>query len=255
MSVHEQFADDLALYALGALQGDDRTTLEKHLELCASCRRELDELRGDMALMALSTAGPAPPQRAKQRLIDAVRREPRTSEVKVSSPSWWGLLGWVAAAVMAVVAIWFWRESDKLSELAAGLKNEFVHQQDQLRIARSVVETLTAKDAQTITVLPVSAQGPPPPQGRAIYVKDRSSLVFMASNMPELPAQKAYELWLIPKQGAPIPAGVFKPDAKGSAVVINPPLPPQVEAKAFAITIEPEQGSTMPTMPIKMMGN
>ena len=29
--------------------------------------------------------------------------------------------------------------------------------------------------------------------------------------MPPLPPQKAYELWLIPAQGAPIPAGVFKP--------------------------------------------
>jgi anti-sigma-K factor RskA len=38
-------------------------------------------------------------------------------------------------------------------------------------------------------------------------------------------------------------------------VVINPPLPAGVEAKAFAITIEPEQGSTTPTMPIVMMGS
>jgi len=56
-------------------------------------------------------------------------------------------------------------------------------------------------------------------------------------------------------QGAPIPAGVFKPDTRGGAVVINPPLPSGVEAKAFAITIESEQGSTTPTMPIVMMGS
>ena len=35
MSAHEQFADDLALLALGALQGDERVTLEKHLEGCS----------------------------------------------------------------------------------------------------------------------------------------------------------------------------------------------------------------------------
>ena len=72
--------------------------------------------------------------------------------------------------------------------------------------------------------------------------------------MPTLPPQKAYELWLIPTQGAPIPAGVFKPDAHGRATVVNPPLPAGVEAKAFAITIENEGGSTTPTMPIAMMG-
>ena len=66
--------------------------------------------------------------------------------------------------------------------------------------------------------------------------------------------KNSYELWLIPTSGAPIPAGVFKPDAHGSATVINPPLPAGVEAKAFAMTIEPEQGSSTPTMPIVMMG-
>jgi anti-sigma-K factor RskA len=72
--------------------------------------------------------------------------------------------------------------------------------------------------------------------------------------MPVLPAQKAYELWLIPTQGSAIPAGVFKPDAHGSATVVNPPLPAGIEAKAFAITIENEAGSPTPTMPIVMMG-
>jgi anti-sigma-K factor RskA len=70
-----------------------------------------------------------------------------------------------------------------------------------------------------------------------------------------LPPQKAYELWLIPTQGAPIPAGVFKPDQHGSATVIDPPLPEKVEAKAFAITVEPESGSSAPTMPILMIGS
>src|SRR6266581_4771313 len=77
MNVHEQFAEDLALYALGTLQGEERVALERHLEECASCHRELEQLRGDMALLALSTAGPTPPLRARQRLMDAVARESR----------------------------------------------------------------------------------------------------------------------------------------------------------------------------------
>ena len=100
----------------------------------------------------------------------------------------------------------------------------------------------------------VAAKTPPQPQGRAIYVRDRSSLIFLASNFHTLPAQKTYELWLIPTNGAPIPAGVFKPDAHGSATVINPPLPAGVTAKAFAVTVEPEGGSAAPTLPIVMSG-
>jgi anti-sigma-K factor RskA len=132
------------------------------------------------------------------------------------------------------------------------LQGESAQQQVRLERAREVVATLTSSDAVRITL--VAAQAPPQPQGKAIYVRNRSSLVFIANNMPALPAQKSYELWLIPTSGAPIPAGVFKPDAHGSATVIQPPLPAGVEAKAFAITIEPEQGSVTPTMPIVMMG-
>ena len=159
---------------------------------------------------------------------------------------------WFAAAAFALVAVFFFRQSDRLSQRVAELQDQSAQQQAQLERAREVVSTLTSTNAMRVTL--VAAQTPPQPQGKAIYVRDRSSLVFLASNMPALPPQKAYELWLIPTNGAPIPAGVFKPDAHGSATVIEPPLPAGVEAKAFAITVEPEQGSATPTMPIVMSG-
>jgi len=251
MNAHEQFAEDLALYALGGLQGDERVALEKHLAACSTCRRELEELRGDMALMALSAAGPTPPRRSRQRLMDAIAREPRAEKVRTRR-AWWAPYPWLATAALALLAGWFWRQNDQLAQRVAELENESSGQQAQLQRAREVVETLTATDAMRVTL--VAAKTPPQPQGKAIYVRDRSSLIFLASNLPALPPQKAYELWLIPTSGAPIPAGVFKPDAQGSATVINPPLPAGVEAKTFAITVEPEQGSLMPTMPIVMVG-
>ncbi len=253
MSAHEQFADDLALLALGTLQGDERVTLEKHLEECSSCRRELERLRGDMALLALSASGPAPPQRSRERLLKAIAKEPRAQKaVPRRASSVWTLLPWLATAAVLLVAVLFWQQSDRLAQQVARLQDQSAQQQAQLEQAREVVSTLTSTDALRVTL--VAAQAPPQPQGKAIYVRDRSSLIFLASNMPALPPQKIYELWLIPTNGAPIPAGVFKPDAKGSATVIEPPLPSGVEAKAFAITVEPEQGSSSPTMPIVMMG-
>jgi anti-sigma-K factor RskA len=254
MSVHEQFADDLALYALGALEGDERTILQKHLEDCADCRRDLEQLRGDAALLALSVSGPMPPQRSRQRLMTAISRE-----AKVSSPvlgkrpfAWWGVFGWAAAAAMLVLAVLLLKSNDTLSQQVASLKNQATEQQASLQQAKEIVETFTAADAAHVTL--VAANTPPQPQGKAIYLRRRASLVFLANNMPALPPQKAYELWLIPKTGAPIPAGVFKPDARGSASVVNPPLPAGVEAKAFAITVEPEAGSPAPTSTPIMLG-
>jgi anti-sigma-K factor RskA len=256
MSEHEQFADDLALHTLGTLQGDELTALEKHLAECASCRRELEQLRGDMALMALSAAGPKPPRRARQRLLDTIALESRRSAGVAIRRPWWAAAGWIFAVVMAVIAVLLWRDNSALIQEGrkeiSELRSLASQQELELADAHRIVETLTASDAVHFTL--VSVKTHPQPQGKAIYVRDRASLIFLASNLRKLPPQKAYELWLIPTSGAPIPAGIFQPDAHGSATVINPPLPAGVEAKAFAMTVEPEQGSSTPTMPIVMMG-
>jgi anti-sigma-K factor RskA len=256
MSGHEQFAEDLALLALGSLEGDERLALEKHLQECAACRRELDLLRGDMALLSLSTAGPKPPARSRERLMAAIEREPGrapgASGRSSSKRSWWMLAPTFAAAALALTVVLLGRQNSALRQQIVAMQSDDAARQVELRRAREIVSTLTASDAMRVTL--VAAKAPPQPQGKAIYVRDRASLIFIASNLPAVPPQRAYELWLIPNSGAPIPAGVFKPDAHGSATVVNPPLPTGVEAKAFAITIEPETGSPTPTMPIVMLG-
>jgi hypothetical protein len=254
MSEHEQYAEDLALYALDALRGEDRARVDQHLATCAACRLELEQLRGDTALLALSTAGPRPPQRARQRLLDAVAREPLVPGLVQTSPrrSWWGVLGWAAAAAMVIFALSLWRENSALKGILASADSRAAESRRELEDLRKIAEPILEPEAQRVTL--VSAKTPPQPQGKAFYLRNRGSLVFLASNMPPLPMQKAYELWLIPASGAPIPAGVFRPDAHGSASLVNPPLPNGVEAKAFAITVEDEAGAATPTMPIVIMG-
>jgi anti-sigma-K factor RskA len=264
MSVHEQFAEDLALYALNALEGEDRAILEKHLATCSECRLELEQLRRDGALLALSTIGPKPPARARQRLLDAVAKDAAASPTSraqnaremghPSAPqrSWWGALGWAATAAVIVFAASLWKENIALKQSLASASAQAIQSTRELEDLRRISAPLIAPEAQHITL--VAMKTPPQPQGKAFYLRNRSSLVFMANNMPALPPQKAYELWLIPMQGAPVPAGMFKPDAHGSATVVNPPLPSGMEAKAFAITVENEAGASTPTMPIMMMG-
>ncbi len=277
MSEHGQFGEDLALYALQALEGPERLALEQHLAGCAACRLELERLRGDGALLALSVAGPKPPLRARQRLLDAVAREAKTVTVaptpsafasgralaqkprkdgapRYSEPrrSWWGVLGWAATLAVIVFAASLWKENAALKRDVVSLRGLVGERTLELEAAQRFVNTITNTEGQHFTL--VAGKNPPQPQGKAFYLKNRRSLVFLATNMPALPAEKAYELWLIPVRGAPIPAGVFKPDAHGNATVTNPPLPAGAEAKAFAITVENEAGASTPTMPIVMMG-
>jgi anti-sigma-K factor RskA len=255
MSEHEQFAEDLALYALGSLDGVERQGLEKHLEECASCRRELERLRGDLSLLALTTAGPKPPARARQRLLSAIATEPRlpvkAPESEPRQHSWWVAFGWPAlrwasAAALVLVCIGLLRQNATLRQNMASVRARFQAELDdqasKLEQANEVVATLRDPDAIKIEL--VAAGSKPQPRGKAIYQRRNRNLIFFASNLAPLPAEKIYELWLFPADGgAPIAAGLFKPDARGSATVVNPPLPEGVAAKNFVVTLEPESGS------------
>jgi anti-sigma-K factor RskA len=253
MSVHEQFADDLSLYALGALQGEERLAVEKHLEDCPDCRRELAQLQGDLALLALSASGPKPPLRSRGRLMAAIAKEPRRMPVRLAKrKTWWTALEWAAAATTVVVIALLLRQNTDLRQRIAALEANSTGQQKQLLQAKELIATLTSADSVHFTL--VAGKTPPQPQGKAIYLRSTGTLVFLASNMPELPPQKTYELWLIPTSGVPIPAGLFRPDTHGSAALIKPPLPTGVEAKTFAITVEPGAGSAAPTSTPIMIG-
>ena len=102
----------------------------------------------------------------------------------------------------------------------------------------------------------VSINTPMPPHASTIYQPQTGHLLLMASNLQPLPAGMTYELWLIPKSGAPMPYGLFKPDAKGGAMMMHmPEKAAGIEAKAFAVTMEPEGGSPGPTGNILLQGS
>jgi anti-sigma-K factor RskA len=259
MSMHEQFAEDLALYSLGSLEGAEREALEKHLESCTSCRRELELLRGDSSLLALTTSGPKPPARARQRLMSAIGAEPRLAAVvpttesgrrsteRSAQPSWWSAFGWpaiqwLAAAAILAVGFDLLRQNSSLQQDLSSLRAKFADQGIKLDEANQTVATLLDPEATKIELVAVGSK--PEPRGKAIYQRRNRNLIFLASNLPQLPPDKVYELWLFPANGgAPIAAGLFKPDARGSATVVNPPLPDSVAAKNFVVTLEPESGS------------
>ncbi len=259
MKTHDQFAEDLALYALGELAGADRQEFEEHLSSCASCRRELQAVRGDLGLLALSSAGAKPPERAKERLMRAVAAEPRGKTAEAAAPAesprrgfGWAWIPALAALALLLVAAGLWRSNGRMKDELAELANRNQDQAVQLRQAQDNLRLLTSPDAVHVSLNPQKA--PKQPSGTAIFSPTQNRMLFMASNMAMPPTGKAYELWIIPTKGAPIPAGVFKPDEHGNAVMMDHPMPPGVEAKAFAVTMENEEGANTPTMPILIMG-
>jgi len=265
MSVHPQFAEALALYAMGALDDpQDLAALEAHLGTCGDCRRELEALRADTALLALSATGPQPPARSRERLLKSVAAEPRV-ERRNTKPYAVGRLRrrWVTIApvmmmlILAVFSILLWRDLRNTRRTLRHthaqleqLQTELTQKNAELAEAKMVRDLLHAPDAWPLTL--VSRKTPPQPQIKTVYSKQQGALLLMASNLTPLPEDKIYQLWLLPADGsAPMPAGWFKPDGKGNGMMFHK-MSAGVIAKGFALTIEPAGGSQTPTMPIVM---
>ncbi len=257
MKTHGQFADDLALYALDELTGVERQELEDHLQSCAACRRELQALRGDLGLLGLTSSGPQPPARSKDRLMRAIAAEPRGVSLPDPSPAprrslWTVLVPTFAALALLLVAVVLWRSNGQMKDQLAELGNRNQDQSIQLEQMNQQLTLLTSPDAVHVALNPQKA--PKQPSGTAIFSPSQKRMMFMAGNLVPVPEGKAYELWIIPMTGAPIAAGVFKPDDHGNAIMMDHKMPEGVEAKAFAITIENQEGSDKPTSPIVLMG-
>src|SRR5262249_44458863 len=157
---------DLTLYALGALEGRERDALHAHLSQCATCRRELRHLFGDMGLLGLVAMGPAPPPRARARLLSAVAKEPRVRMVRKQARPWWLLAPMVAAIVLAVVSIVLSRQNSALRRELARQQAQSGQNQAEVERAREVLALLTAPDTMRVTL--VASNAKPQPQGKAI---------------------------------------------------------------------------------------
>jgi hypothetical protein len=264
MTDHEQFADDLALHALNALEGEDRVKLEKHLATCSACRLELEQLRGDGALLALSTLGPKPPLRARQRLLDAVAKEAAASATRRRAQQNAREIGHASALLVGMVGM----GGDCGGRRVRGVVVERKFRAENKVWLRPARRRHRPRANSTICGgLPRPSsrrrrsafhgrgdEDSAPAAGQGVLSAQSQQSGFRGQQHAALPPHKAYELWLIPAQGVPVAAGVFKPDAHGSATVVNPPLPAGLEAKGFAITVEDEAGVEHSTQPVMMIG-
>jgi anti-sigma-K factor RskA len=280
--------EDLSLYAMQLLSGDEAAGIARHLERCDECRAEFGRVNGDLAAYASTVDMEAPPAAARQRLIQQVAREkkivaaPATPAAPAQSQAYAPIaqfgrsgsvlsiedhppkrrntavlagIGWAVAAGFAVAA-------GLLFQDRASLRANFTAQSAELQrltadaaSAHQLMDALTDPKAVRVTLTP-KAQPAKAPVGGVTYNPDRGALVFLASDLNPLQQYKTYELWVIPADGsAPIPAGTFHPDDRGNASVIMPDLPKGVPAKAFGVTIEPDGGSQTPTLPIIMAGS
>jgi hypothetical protein len=72
---HHADPEDLVLYAMQFLSGEQAYAFGRHLEQCAECHREYALIQGDLAACALTVDLQSPSSAARQRLMSQVARE------------------------------------------------------------------------------------------------------------------------------------------------------------------------------------
>ena len=69
MTAHEQLRDELPLYAVGALSGEESERVKRHLAVCHECREDLLGLQEAAAQIAMAVERVAPTARLRGKLL------------------------------------------------------------------------------------------------------------------------------------------------------------------------------------------
>jgi anti-sigma-K factor RskA len=222
MSEHERFAETAGAYVLGALPDDERAAYVAHLETCAACQAEVEELR--VAVHALPMAAPAmkPPPALKARIMAEVereaallasasepRREPKTKRR-------WRFSWPVGAVALACVTL--------LLGLVAG--------------------AALVDGGRTVQFEAVASMG----QTSAELQVDGDKGVLVASDLPAPPEGSTYMVWLVGPDGKPKPtSALFKPRGDGSATASVTGVD---DAQAVVVNTEESPDVMEPTSPV-----
>jgi anti-sigma-K factor RskA len=247
--------DELALYALDALDGEERAAVEAHLASCASCVALVEEHRTTLAAL---TADEAPPPAVWQRIAadigatgvptplpvvpsaptatatapaaDGDERPPAPSHLRPRSRgrTRWALVGAVAAGALVVGGV---------VGLALGSAED---EPDDL--AELATAALADPDASVATLSTGEGQ-----QAARVVVEGTTGYVLI-DDLPPLREGEEYQLWKLGGE-VPVSLGVIGDGSSGVAAVGVP-----AGTSEMALSTEPAGGSPAPTGDIVATG-
>ncbi len=268
-------------YVVGALSSDEAQDFEAHLAECLNCTKEVADMRDVTARLSEAVAADPPialrasvlasiavtvqdrlesePKQAQTRLAEVTELPATQTPPTISTDQPEGdranhSSGRHAGPAAAgdeqtnVVPLQRSRASRVSALLAAaavlaaigfgGWAIQSRNSADQaLAQTQQLTQVLGASDVQT-------SSGTFSDGGAGTVVRSRSqgTALFIASNLPDLPADKVYEAWTV--SGQPVPAGTFTPEGSNTTVRLPDAA---LDAKSLAVTIEPGGGSQQPT--------
>lgn len=269
---HEDYKEMLPLYSLGAVEKDEARALNEHLATCAECHAEIDQWRDTTSALAYAAEPAEPSPELRSRILADVRAlkaqaatkkhshaaneshqlksGPSSNVVRMPARSWSSQQKVLAiAASIAFVALLaslyvVWTRNRELQADVARLSRGLDETREKLARLEQDGEILNAPTMAMATLK--GTEMAQQAQGKLMYDKKTGRAIFMASNMPQAPAGKAYQLWYIAGTHV-MPGAVFSTDASGRASMRDQLPPEALDATVFAVTLEPASGVNAPT--------
>ncbi len=225
---HHAYRDELAAYALGALEPGESVELERHVADCPECREYLFWLDPAVGLLPASVEQRPAPKRLKRALMAEVNADLKAAhrakrERERADRGLWGTI-WRPVTAAAAAAV-----------LIAGVVGGYVLRGDEAP-ERTLIEATPLEDGVGARMA-VSLE----------RVGDRGTL--HVEELPGLPMNRVYQAW-IQRDGVMEPSTTFVVDRNGGTeVAVEGALD---GASGVYITREPEGGSEEPTPPVLM---
>lgn len=214
-------------YALDALDDNEAASFRAHLLECDSCPSEVAELRVT-AVRLFDTVTENPPADLRARVLTAVDRTAQLSPLPISLAE---RRGSRRRRIMAVTG-------GALAAAAVAAGALFVVNADNPPTAADV---LAAADAR---VIPLHDPTPDEPRAEVVLSLSEDAAVLRMDALPPAPPGRTYQAWIFQGGDNPVPSATFEPTGTGdvAAVLVN-----AADARRFAVTIEPDGGSTSPS--------
>ena len=247
-------------YALGALESREHRRFEQHIAQCPECAKALQEALEVSANLSKAFPAVSPPPRVRTQLMQQVR-----GRAAKSTRTWTFLPGFrwkdalitgfgVATAALLVVSVVLVNRVDSMdNEISALQTGMSVSDQNMktLNLAvqqqRSLAYTLAIPGTQVI--MREGSGGSTNARGVLMASEDGSWGLLVSTGLQELPANKAYQVWLTGATDRES-GGMFQVDGSGWGQVS---LKPHSKLDAFhsvGVTVEPVEGSPAPTGPV-----
>jgi anti-sigma-K factor RskA len=265
---HDAVREAAGLYALGALPADERALFDAHVSTCDECLRDVRALGEVVNALPFALPQIDPPPALRSRVLAAAGADAARSVVPLAPvarpgrPFVWA--AWLSAAAMLVIAIGLGAYAVLLRQRVSGL--ELVLREAMSRLDRSErqlasatrdaeraqlrLAVLTAPDMKQVEL---AGQAPAPRAAGRAFLSASNGLLFAASQLPPLPAGRTYQLWFL-TSGAPISAGLMKPDQSGRVTAAFDVPPGAALPTGLAVSIEPEGGVAAPTGALYLVG-